>query len=382
VTKRPSSVCFLVTRIELGGAQTQILALAKVLIHRGWQVSVVSMRRPSALVDQFADLGVSVHSLDMPRRIPDPRALIRLTRFLRATKPDVLHCHMYHANILGRVTRMFVRIPVVVSNAHNIYEGGLFRELMYRLTNRLSDVTTNVCKAAVDRYVKRHIVPKGKIRLVYNGIDTARFTQGTVSSARAREELGLGGEFVWLAIGALSERKDYGNLLNAFPKVLESDPTAKLLIVGGGELGEQLESLSSNLGLLNEVIFVGEDTDVLKYLRVADGYVMSSGWEGFPMVLLEASAMALPAVCTDVGGNSEIIQHDRSGFLVEPRNSNLLSLEMRKIMEMTSSERGTMGEVGRRYVEKNFEISTIVSSWEDLYCEYFVKNGYAADIRP
>ncbi|MBA3235139.1 MAG: glycosyltransferase, partial [Chloroflexi bacterium] len=100
----------------------------------------------------------------------DPRALLRLVRLLRRWRPDVLHAHMVHANLLARVSRVLVRGPIVISTMHNQDEGAHWRYLAYRVTDRLSAVTTTVSTVAVEEAVRRHAVPRARIRLTHNGI--------------------------------------------------------------------------------------------------------------------------------------------------------------------------------------------------------------------
>src|SRR5262245_56954535 len=143
---------------------------------RGWSVAVVSMTPPVALWQELEANGIEVQCLGMRRGIPNPLAIMRLRRFLKQRRPDVLHSHMVHANLLARATRMLSRVPVVVCTAHSIRECGRFLELGYRYTDRLADLTTNVSQAGVDRYLQIGAVPSGRIRFVPNGLDLRRFS--------------------------------------------------------------------------------------------------------------------------------------------------------------------------------------------------------------
>lgn len=105
-------------------------------------------------------------------------------------RPDVVHSHLVHANILARVTRLFVRIPFLVCTAHNVNEGGWRRELLYRLTDPLGDLLTNVSQEAVRIYTERRIAPARKIRLMENGIDLSRFAEDPRQRRQLRAELG------------------------------------------------------------------------------------------------------------------------------------------------------------------------------------------------
>ena len=156
-------VLFLITGLAYGGAETQLVNLAISLKKRGWKVRVVSMLPPQAFTEELKEAGIPLSTLNMRRGVADPRAVFRLVKILREWKPDIVHGHMVHANLLARVVRIFCKIPVLISTAHNIDEGGRWREVAYRLTDPLVDLTTNVSRAAVERYIRVGAAPKNKI---------------------------------------------------------------------------------------------------------------------------------------------------------------------------------------------------------------------------
>ena len=139
---------------------------------------VVSLREPEAFVQELTDAGVQVVSLGMRKGVADFRGVVRLARAVHEFRPNVVHSHMVHANLLSRVTRLFCRMPVLVCTAHNTIEGGRWREWMYRLTDGLADVTTNVSRAAVERYIRIGAAPAGRIRWLPDGVDLSRFHNG------------------------------------------------------------------------------------------------------------------------------------------------------------------------------------------------------------
>ena len=123
---------------------------------------------------QARGLGLTTDSLEMRRGVPDPRGLARLVRIVRAWKPDVVHSHMVHANLMARVLRLLVPVPVLVSTIHNVYEGGPLLMAGYRLTNGLVDHMTIISQAAADRFVGERIVPGRLLTVIANGVDTDR----------------------------------------------------------------------------------------------------------------------------------------------------------------------------------------------------------------
>ncbi|MBW4839492.1 MAG: glycosyltransferase [Paenibacillaceae bacterium] len=324
-------------------------------------------------------MGVEVVSLGMKKGVPDPRAILRLVSLIRRMRPDVVHSHLVHANILARVTRLFVRIPYLVCTAHSVNEGSWWREMLYRLTDPLGDLLTNVSREAVRGYTERRIAPARKIRLMENGIDLSRFDGEERGPEQLRAELGVTGEgevqpaidgpspFIWLAAGRFVPEKDYPAMLLAFAEARRNFPNSVLWIAGIGPERLSVEQQAAELGLSDSIRFLGIRTDMPALLQAADGFVLSSKWEGLPIVLLEACAGRLPIVATAVGGNAEVVLDGVNGYLVPPEEPAALARAMERVMALPPEERRAMGQRGREHVAANYEMSRVAGKWIELY---------------
>jgi len=361
-------ILFLVTGLAYGGAETQVVYLATRFKSRGWEVGVVSLIPPKAYIEDLEKADVLVFSLDIRRKLPDPRPILRLVQIIRKWQPDVVHSHMVHANLLARIVRPLAPFPVLVCTAHNIDEGGRLREVLYRLTDPFCDLTTQVSQAGLERYVHVGAVPRHKICYIPNGVDTERFKPNLEDRLKVRKELRVEG-FVWLAVGRFDPPKDYPNMLQAFARVVHKHLNTMLLIAGDGPLRKTMENMTRELGVEKHVKFLGIRRDIPQLMNAADAYVMSSEWEGMPMVLLEASACRLPIVATNVGGNAEIVLDGQTGFLVPPKSPEALSQAMLRMMDLPEEVREKMGEQARKHIESNFSLDRIVDCWESLYYE-------------
>jgi len=370
-------ILFLLTSLAYGGAETQVVRLAIRLKLRGWEVAVASLMPPKAYVEDLEAAGIPVFSLNIRRKLPDPRPVLRLARIIRKWQPDVVHSHMVHANLLARIVRFLAPIPVLICSARSIDEGGRFREVLYRLTDPLCDLTTQVSQAGLERYVRMGAVPRHKIRYIPNGVDTERFKPNLEDRLKFRKELGVDG-FVWLAVGRFDPPKDYPTMLQAFARVVHKHSNTILLIAGDGPLRKTMENLARELGIEKRTKFLGIRRDIPQLMNAADAYVMSSSWEGMPNVLLEASATGLPIVATDVGGNREIVLDGVTGFLVPPRNPEALARTMLRIMDLSDEERKEMGKRARKHIEVKFNLDRVVDLWEILYYELLEKKGIVA----
>lgn len=371
-------ILFLITGLAYGGAETQLVRLATRLKRRGWEVRVVSLMPPQAYVEELEATGIPVFSLGIQRKLPDPRPILRLAQLIREWRPHIVHSHMVHANFLARLVRFLAPIPVLICSARNISEGGRFREIFYRLTDSLCDLTTQVSQAGLERYVQVGAVPCRKVRYIPNGVDIERFKPDPESRLKIRRELEIDG-FAWLAVGRFDLQKDYLTMLQAFSHVVRNhkDSDTVLLIAGDGPLRKTMEITARELGIEQHIRFLGIRQDIPQLMNAADAYVMSSMWEGMPNVLLEAHATGLPIVATDVGGNREIVLNEVTGFLVPPKDPYSLGRAMLDLMKLPEGERKQMGQAGRKRIEENFAMDRIVDQWENLYREFLRKKVWS-----
>jgi len=375
-------VLFVITGLALGGAETQVVHLARRLKQRNWDILVVTLLKPGPLAAELQEGGITVESLGMRSPLSLVPAMARLTRLIRSWKPQILHAHMFHANILCRLVRLFAPVPVLICTAHSIYEASskvkqprevTWRELVYRITDPLCDLTTQISQAGCNRYIKVKAVSPRKIRVVPNGIDTNLFCPRPEIRTALRRELGVEGFFVWLAVGRLEPQKDYPTLLKAFALLGERDQV--LLIAGEGRLREELEDLAVSLGIAQHVRFLGVRRDVPHLMNAADAFVLSSKWEGFGLVVAEAMACGLPVVVTDSGGPREIVDGGRLGFLVPPEDPIALAQAMEHLMKLPEAERRRLGELGREHILANFSLDRVVDQWEALYNQLLLRSA-------
>jgi glycosyltransferase involved in cell wall biosynthesis len=341
---------FLITDLAFGGAELLVVRLAAGLRARGWQVRVISMMPPQAFEEELRNAGIMVESLEMRKGIPNPAALIKLLRLLRSRRPDVVHSHMFHANLLGRISRKPAGTPVLISTIHNMYEGRRWRELANRYTATLADVTTIISRKSGERMVRVGAISRERLKVIPNGVDTARYSRSETARKELRGQLDAGDSFIWLAVGRFAEAKDHVNMIRAYHRAWQARGDTLLLLVGEGGLRKQAEDLAEELGISGQVRFLGVRKDIPALMSAADAYLMSSSWEGMPLVLLEAASCCLPVVATDVGGNSEVVVDGTTGFLVPPKDPEKLAAAMLRLMGLTNGERQYMGLNGRKYV--------------------------------
>ena len=365
----PLRVMLLVTGLDRGGAEMQVARLALELRRRGCEVQVVSMLPPAAFVEELERGGVELHSLGMRPGKPEPCGLWRFLKLLEASKPHVVHAHLFHANLLARLARLICPMPVLISTLHSLAESGRdssrvgLRDGLYRFTDWLSDRTVSVSEAVAERHIASRAVSAGRSSVIPNGAQPDLFMRSPEARSRTRAAMGLQEEFAWLAVGRLMWKKDYATMLLAMAR----QPSGTLLIAGRGpderELRAQAESLKAR------VRFLGLREDVPDLMNACDGFAMSSVVEGLPMVLIEAAMAGLPAVTTDAGGTREVVADGETGFVVPARNAEALSEAMQRLAAMPLEDRQRMGDAARRIALRRFSISKVAAQWDGLYRE-------------
>ena len=300
LTAIPVVVFFLLVqrRIAQGDAERQVMAMAKGLRRRGWRVSVVALSGSGGqAAAELTAVGVQFLSLEMRKGLTDPRGWFRFNRWLKSERPQVVHAHLPHAALMARWSRLSLPMQalsgsgfagqVLVDTLHSSFTGRLARRIGYRCSDWLADSVTAVSQSVAETHLAAGMVNRNKLSVLPNGVDVEDFHPDSSVRSDTRRELGLGDEFLWLAAGRLEPVKDYPTLLNAFAKLPEQ---ARLLIAGAGTLQNELAQITARLGLERRVRFLGFQPDVKPWMRAADGFVLSSRWEGLPVGLLEAGA--------------------------------------------------------------------------------------------
>ncbi|HLY39903.1 MAG TPA: glycosyltransferase family 4 protein [Terracidiphilus sp.] len=366
-------IALLIPTIDrIGGAEQQVILLGKGLARRGWKVTIVALSGyggPNAA--DLAAAGADFITLEMQRGLVDPRGWLRFHRWLRHAQPDVVHAHLPHAAWLMRWSRLAAPVRVALDTIHTSSTGTAGRRIGYRRSDWLADQVTAVSNSVADAWLSKNMISSRTVTVMPNGVDVDQWKPDPLRRRSLRRKLGLTDEFLWLAAGRLEAVKDYPLLLRAFSHV---PAPARLMIAGAGALQSELLSLVNELSLGARVRFLGFEPDLRRWMQAADGFVLSSRWEGLPMGLLEASACALPIVSTDAPGCSEIITDGYTGLLSAVGNEKALASSMIRLMRTSPRERRAMGERAQLMAIERFDLELILSRWEALYRGLLLRN--------
>jgi glycosyltransferase involved in cell wall biosynthesis len=358
-------IVYILTSLGIGGAERLTLALAERMRERGHAIAVFTLRpRPK----EEWPTTLPVFRLGMSKNpVSFLAAMIRARRYLHDLGPELVHSHSFHANIFARLLKLLVWKPKIVSTIHNVYEGGRLRMLTYRITDPLSHGTTAVSQAVAARFIALHAVPARKSTVVSNAIDLDAFTPDPTRRTQTRVEQAAGSDFIWLAAGRLAPAKDYPSLLRAFARLRVSHAKTQLWIAGQGSSAQlsALQTLAADLDLAGSVRWLGLRRDLPALMDAADAFVLSSAWEGMPLVLAEAMAMEKPVVATDAGGVHELMAE--TGAIVPARDPECLANAMLALLRTPEEDRRIAARAARRRIETKFSIEARAVEWEAFY---------------
>jgi glycosyltransferase involved in cell wall biosynthesis len=288
-------VLHVITGLGVGGAELQ---LPTILARTRHHADVLSLYNPGPVAERLAAAGIGVRDLGM-RRNTQLSALPRLTRLIAAGRYDVVHAHLYRAQVYGRAAARLARTPVIVSTEHSIGETHLERRRMtagvralYLASERCGQVTVAVSETVRDRLV-RWGVPAARITVIPNAVDLDRSRYDPVARTRLRTELRVPpGTVVLGMLGRLDPVKRVDLALRALAPLLTDGRL--FLVVGDGPELARLRALAADLGVADRVRFTGERHDVGPLLSAMDVFLTVSEQETFGLSALEALAAGLP----------------------------------------------------------------------------------------
>lgn len=351
-------ILYVITGLGLGGAEKVVADLADQMHSLGHTVKIAYLTG-EVLVHPISD-EIEIIALNLNSKNDLLSASVKYRKLLKRFRPGIVHAHMVHANIFARINRVGTHIPKLICTAHNSNEGGKARMLAYRLTNRLSDINTNVSQEATESLISKGAFNKTNVMTVYNGIDLSKFDKSSSSEFLGHNVINL------ISVGRFNDQKDYPNLINAFSELKKNVKTSvRLTIAGDGELRSEIEALIKQLDLDTDITLLGRRSDIPELLSQADIFVLASKHEGLPTVVIEAMACKCYVVATDCGGSAEILGD--TGQLVPTQDSKALATALQDAINLSNDNRANNNKKARDRVEQLFSLETSVQKWLALY---------------
>ena len=374
------TVCHIITKLELGGAQEVALYAVAHLDRSKYRPMLIAgpgglltdeARRLSQVdVRILPELGRSI------RLVGDLAALVKLTALLRRLRPNVVHTHSSKAGILGRWAAWLAGVPVIV---HTIHGYGItpaqprwLQHLLIMVERFTGWITTQwiaVAQADIEQGIEWRLFDRTQVSIVRPGIDPQPFQTGIDGTTRQalRAEFGAGpADFLVGTVACLKPQKAPEDFVAVAKQVCDVVPEARFVLAGDGDLRPRIECLIEANGLHNRLHLAGWRRDIPTVMKVFDAFLLTSHWEGLPRVLLEARTIGLPVVATKVGGVEEVIAHGRNGWLCSAGDIAGLSTHIIRV----ARNRGAQPH-GRSHameaLPKEFHLDEMVKQYESLY---------------
>lgn len=369
-----------ITKLAVGGAQETALSYCSQLDPDRWAMTLVTGPELSPEGDLFEEAGrrgVPVLTVPSLRRrirpLADTRAVVELVRLFRRERPDIVHTHSSKAGLIGRLAARIAGVPVVVHTVHGwSFHDGMspvartVAVTLERLAARWTWPLVVVAEIDAEIGVAAGIGQPAQYTVIRSAVDVDRLRRAAGSRASARAALGIPeGVPVAGTVTRLCRQKDPETLLRAARLTAELQPDARFVVVGDGPLRPQVERLLDELDLRDHVTLLGRRSDVEALLPGFDAFVLSSRWEGLPRVVIEAIAVGVPVVSTDVGGIAEAVEDQVSGLLVPPGDAVSLANALVRVLAEPGLGARLRANAATRVDE--FDVGTMTDSLDDLY---------------
>ena len=369
------NVLELIGSLNIGGAEKQVVGLARKLNKDKYNVTFCCLGGGGLLERELEGHDVDIVHLHFRARYFFV-ALFKLIRLLKSKKIDVFHAHLYLCGFWGRTAAVLAGVPVIMYTEQGRSLWKKRRHILFeRMANHFTDMRIAVSKDIRALCIEREKTPPEKFAYIPNAVDADDYVVSKEKSQEKKREIGLGDDDLVIGtVARLNFAKALEYMLQAFAMVRETLPNAKCLIVGDGELREDLENWAKKLGIKDSTLFLGARTDIPELLSVMDVFVLSSITEGTPVSLLEAVVARIPSVATDVGGIPEVIENSVTGILVPSRDKDRLA---QGIIGLLSDDVLRVNIIENAYVKvmENYSLTATTKQIEKIYDRFYMENS-------
>lgn len=372
---RKTNLLYVITKLELGGAQKQLLSLISHLDKEKFQPFLFTAAEGLLMQDAESLKGLTITKSRYLERAINPFkdffTLIELCRFIKNNKIEIVHTHSAKAGILGRIAARLARAKIIFHTVHgwpfHDFQPVFLRRIfiwLEKVCAKFTDKIIVVCNADKEKGLRNRIGDTEKYCLIRYGIDYEQFNVKEELKAKglnvAENELVIG------TLSCLKPQKSPQDFIKLAYLVNKALSNVKFVLVGDGELRKELERLIQRYDLQKKVILAGWRRDIPQILQAIDVFVLTSLWEGLPIAMLEAMSVSKPVVITRTGGTEELIQDGKNGFLVQPKDMNSMSEKLLLLLK-DKKIRDEMGSNARQSLNFDFTTENMVENTQRLY---------------
>jgi len=373
-----NNILHIVEDLKVGGLEKMLASIVLSLDKSKYDVQVWCLARGGDIAQALIAQGISLRILNMDGYYC-PLQIVALARLMRKEDFHIIHTHGYFASTFGRLAAIWARIPVVITHVHSTYyDYGKRNLLIERFLSYFTDRIICISRAVETFVTVNEGISKKRTCLIYNAVNSPVHIDDEQHKQEVRNSIGIdAGAIVIMVVASLTANKGHLVLLEAFAQVSRTHPAVRLVIVGDGPLRKDIETVSRKLMIDQAVSLLGVRNDVFELLQASDIFVLPSQIrEGLGVSLIEAMAVGLPVIGTNLGGIPEVILDGENGFLVSPESPEQLAEVLMKFVN-DQGLRNSMGRRGRQIYEEKFTLSKMIRQVETLYDQLLENKTHA-----
>jgi len=355
-------IVYIINSFALGGAEKLLLNLCRSLNKEKFEIFVCSATAGGPLANEFEKAGLAIKIFQKRTKL-GLSVIWQIYKFLKEVKPQIVHTHLFGGDTWGRLAAILAGIPVIISTEHSInLEEGWLKKKIKLVLSWFSKKIIAISEGVRDYSIKAEKISPKKLAVIYNGIDLKTFQYRGFRPIQA-------GQLINAAVTArLEKEKGHKYLLAALSKINKKYPNFTLNIIGTGSLEADLKQQAANLGVLEKIVFWGQQLEPEKILKNMDLFILPSLLEGLGIVLLEAQAIGVPVLASNVGGIKEVIKDNETGLLFEPQNAQAIFEAVNALLSNQALAKKLI-ENAYAQVQAKFTLAKMVEAYEKLYLE-------------
>ncbi len=366
-TPRRARILFLIHSLGLGGAERIVVDFAKNLDPARYEVHVCTMSDSLDIAGELIDSRVRLHVLRKRGRF-DLALVLRLAYLMRRLRPDILSMHCRNAFHFGTPASLLAGIPIRIATEHSVGLGGsrVLNRLAYRLSVYTWTATVAVSDYLKDVMNKTWSIPSKRIQVIHNGVDFSRIPDMSHQQL-LRQLLNLPHDACIVGnVSTLRKEKGLKEFLDVAAALLASGVDAHFVIIGGGDLLDELQQHASDVGVRERTHFLGPRNDAPQLMAGFDVFLCTSEVETFGLAIVEAMYMAVPVVAFDVGSLREVVVDGENGFIVSRGDSAGAAARVASLL-MSKELRETIGLSASTTAEEKFSVQRMIRGYERLF---------------
>lgn len=353
-------ITHIIDSLDIGGAERIVVELATGLDWEAFQSEVITLTEPKTpeLKQELERHGIRVTTLRKGSKL-GLGMFEDLTEHLKRVHPDIVHTHLFAADVWGGLAAANAHIPVVVSTEHSVNKDeGWLKHRLKCYTHSKRDAVVAISHS-VKEYIEERCggAVKGKVHIIPNGVDTNRFSAPVERPPHDIPRI--------VVVGRLEPVKGHELLIEALPLVTQP---YQLQIIGEGTQRALLQAMVEENNLQKQVRFEGFHSDVERFYSEADVAVMPSRWEGLSLSAIEAQVSGCAVLASDVDGLREVVQHNQTGLLVDIEDSAAVAKQLDRLLAEPPL-RKRLATAGQQHAVEHYSLDTMLESYTSLYNE-------------